>query len=254
MFAYRLLRVVLHLFAGLLTCMLVFPWLGARRREWCIRRWSAMLLSICGLKVRVVGAAGVPHALVVANHVSWLDIFVINSLHPCRFVAKSEIHSWPLIGRLCAMAGTIFITRGRVRDVRRIYEGLVHALEADERVAFFPEGTTAAQGSLLPFHSNLFEAAIEAGVPIQPYVLRYVDAQGGFHPAAEFIGDTTFVQSLLMILRARNMTAQLQALPAIETDASSHRRELAAAAHDSIEKALSVKSCPDVDIADKRPE
>ena len=253
MLAYRLLRVVLHLFAGLFTCVLVFPWLDVRGREACIRRWSARLLSICGVKIHVVGAAGAPHALVVANHVSWLDIFVINSLHPCRFVAKSEIRSWPLIGRLCAMTGTIFIARGRVREVRRIYEGLVHALQAGERVAFFPEGTTAVQGNLLPFHANLFEAAIEARVPVQPYVLRYVDAQGCFHPAAEFVGDTTFAQSMLSILRARNMTAQLQALPSIEANASSHRRELAAAAQNSIAEALAVKSHPASDIADKRP-
>jgi len=251
MLAYRLLRVVLHLFAGLLTCMLVFPWLDARGREARIRRWSAALLAICGVKVRVAGAAGVPHALVVANHVSWLDIFVINSLHPCRFVAKSEIRSWPLIGRLCVMAGTIFIARGRARDVRRIYEGLVHVLQAGERVAFFPEGTTAGQGNLLPFHANLFEAAIEARVPVQPYTLRYVDEDGRFHPAADFVGDTTFAQSMLTILRARDMTAQLQALPAIETSASSRRRDLAAAAHDSIATALSgVKSRPVADIAD----
>lgn len=244
MVGYRLLRVALHLCEGLLTCALVFPWANTARREACIGRWSVRLLAICGVKVDIIGATGAQprRALIVANHVSWLDIFVINSLHPCRFVAKSDIRAWPLIGWLCDKAGTIFIARGRVRDVRRIYEGLVRALQAGERVAFFPEGTTVAQGNMLPFHTNLFEAAIEAQVPVQPCALRYVDdaadAQGRFHPAADFIGDTNFVQSLLTILRAKNMTAQLLTLPAIETGETSHRRELATAAQQLIAAAL----------------
>src|SRR5690606_36823074 len=96
---------------------------------------------------------------------SWLDIFVIHAMHPCRFVAKAEIRGWPLIGWLCEQAGTIFIARGRLRDVRKIYEGAVRSLREGEHVAFFPEGTVSLQGSLLPFHANLFEAANEAQVP-----------------------------------------------------------------------------------------
>ncbi|MDB5763977.1 MAG: plsC2, partial [Herminiimonas sp.] len=171
------------------------------------------------------------------NHVSWLDIFVINSLQPCRFVAKSDIRDWPLIGWLCDKSGTVFIARGRQRDVRRIFEGLVAGIREGERVAFFPEGTTAAQGTLLPFHANLFEAAIDAKVPIQPYALRYVDAAGNLHSATDFIGDMTFAQSMIAILRVRKITAQLMLLPAIETTGA-HRRELAAAARRSIAVAL----------------
>jgi 1-acyl-sn-glycerol-3-phosphate acyltransferase len=239
MIAYRLLRVVLHLFVGLCTCATVFPLVNAAGRASRIQRWSVKLLAICGVKVEVIGAADpAPRALIVANHVSWLDIFVINSLLPCRFVAKSDIRDWPLIGWLCDKAGTIFISRGRVRDVRRIYEGLVASLHTGEHVAFFPEGTTAAQGSLLPFHANLFEAAIEAQVPVQPYAVRYVDGYGRFHAAADFIGDMTFAQSMLAILRAKKIRAQLLTLPLIETSGAPHRRELADAARLSIAGAL----------------
>lgn len=239
MTAYRLLRVVLHLIAGLLTCALIFPLINAAGREARIQRWSAKLLAICGVKVEISrNAQPAPHALVVANHVSWLDIFVINSLHPCRFVAKSDIRDWPLIGWLCEKTGTIFISRGRVRDVRRIYEGLVASLHAGEHVAFFPEGTTAVQGTLLPFHANLFEAAIEAQVPIQPYAVRYVDAHGNLHAAADFVGDMTFVQSMLTILKSGGMTARLITLPAIPVVGTPHRRELAVAARQSIADAL----------------
>jgi 1-acyl-sn-glycerol-3-phosphate acyltransferase len=241
MVVVRLLRVVLHLFQGLATCAIIFPLIDAARRQTHVRRWSGKLLALCRVTVQIrhkQGAPDAPRALIVANHVSWLDIFVINSFHPCRFVAKSDIRDWPLIGWLCEKTGTIFISRGKLRDVKRIYQGLVTSLHSGEHVAFFPEGTTAAQGTLLPFHANLFEAAIEAEVPVQPYALRYVGKDGQFHPAADFVGDMSFGQSLLTILRASGMTAQLTLLPAIATGTASHRRELAEATHQAIASAL----------------
>jgi 1-acyl-sn-glycerol-3-phosphate acyltransferase len=243
MIAYRLLRLCLHLFIGLWKCALVFPLIDVEGRQKRIKRWSIQLMAICGVQVKILHngcTQPAQRALIVANHVSWLDIFVINTLHPCRFVAKSDIRDWPLIGWLCAKAGTIFIARGKVRDVRRIFEGLVASIHAGEHVAFFPEGTTAPQGTILPFHANLFEAAIDANVPVQPYALRYVDAQGNLHPAADFIGDMTFAQSMLTILRAKNITAQLTLLPIIETT-EAHRRDLATAARQSIATALGYK-------------
>ncbi|MEN3294306.1 MAG: 1-acyl-sn-glycerol-3-phosphate acyltransferase [Burkholderiales bacterium] len=241
MIAYRLLRIALHLFAGLLTCALVFPLVNAAGRTARIHRWSKKLLAQCGVRVEISRATGTQPAspaLIVANHLSWLDIFVINSLYPCRFVAKSDIRDWPLIGWLCDKAGTVFIARGKVRDVRRIYEGLVASLHAGEHVAFFPEGTTSTQGTVLPFHANLFEAAIEAAVPIQPFALRYVDAKGNLHPAVEFVGETTFVHSMLTILKSSGIVAQLVVLPSIAINGTSHRRELAQAARASIGNAL----------------
>ncbi len=247
MVAFRLLRIVLHLFAGLGTCALIFPFIGAQARTARIKRWSVRLLALCGVQVRFeeAGVREASRALIVSNHVSWLDIFVINALHPCRFVAKSDIRSWPLIGWLSEQAGTIFISRGKLRDVRRIYQGLVTSLHAGEHVAFFPEGTTSAQGTLLPFHANLFEAAIEAEVPVQPFALRYVDSDGQLHPAADFINDMTFVQSVLTILRAGTMTAHLIVLPPIPTGTASHRRELADLACNAITQALGYGAVPE---------
>lgn len=242
MIAYRLLRVGVHLLVGLWTCALVFPLTNAAGRAWRIKCWSIKLVAMCGVDVEIrhgVGTETAARALIVANHVSWLDIFVINSVDACRFVAKSDIRDWPLIGWLSAKSGTIFISRGRVRDVRRIFEGLVTSLHAGERVAFFPEGTTSVQGAVLPFHANLFEAAIDAEVPIQPCALRYVDADGKLHPAVEFIGDMSFAQSMMTILRAKKITAHLIMLPLIET-AGEHRRELALRSRDAIADALAV--------------
>ena len=240
MLVFRLARVLFHLVVGLWTCAIIFPLTDAAGRGAHIRRWSIQLLAICGVQVEVEHAAGAqsaPRALIVANHVSWLDIFVINSLHPCRFVAKSDIRDWPLLGWLSDRSGTIFIARGRVRDVRRIFEGLVASIRAGEHVAFFPEGTTAAQGTVLPFHANLFEAAIDAHVPVQPYALRYLDPNGNLHHTVDFIGDMTFAQSIIAILKGPTVTAQLIVLPVIGTDGA-HRRELAGTARDAIAMAL----------------
>jgi 1-acyl-sn-glycerol-3-phosphate acyltransferase len=226
MLVFRALRLTAHLFLGMAICAVLFPFTGAAGREAHVRRWSRKLLRICGIGLKIDSPAPIPRSLLVANHVSWLDIFVVNSLKPCRFVAKSDIRGWPLVGWLCAKTGTIFISRGRASDVRRIFKGLVESIERGEHVAFFPEGTTAPQGTLLPFHANLFEAAIDAKAPVQPYALRYVDRDGKLHPAANFIGEMTIVESIVAILKSRGMTAELTQLPLIPTEGV-HRRELA---------------------------
>jgi 1-acyl-sn-glycerol-3-phosphate acyltransferase len=115
----------------------------------------------------------------------------------------------------------------------------VDARAQRQRVAFFPEGTTATQGSLLPFHANLFEAAIDAKVPVQPYALSYVDGAGGWHPAVDYTGETTFVDSIFRILGGERVIARLACLAPIDTHGA-HRRELARAAHDAIAGALGV--------------
>jgi 1-acyl-sn-glycerol-3-phosphate acyltransferase len=243
MVVIRLLRLCLHLAAGLWTSALIFPFLDDAARQRRIKRWSSGLLALCGVTLKVApGPApdAATHALIVANHISWLDIFVIDAMLPCRFVAKSDIRDWPVIGWLSARVGTIFIARGNLRDVRRIFKGLVECLHAGEHVAFFPEGTTASQGKLLPFHPNLFEAALDAKVPVQPLALRYVDRHGKFHPAADFVGETTLMQSVFAILKADGMVAELIPLPRMDT-AGAHRRELAVAARGAIVSALGLR-------------
>jgi 1-acyl-sn-glycerol-3-phosphate acyltransferase len=237
---YRLFRVMLHLLAGLAACALIFPWASAARHDRIVQSWSRKLLSIVGVSVRQdAGVPALEHAMIVANHVSWLDIFVINSLHPCHFVAKSEIREWPVLGWLAEKGGTVFLARGNRRELRHIFKGMVSALERGDRVAFFPEGTTAAQGSVLPFHANLFEAAVDARVLVQPYALRYLNAQGQLHPSVDFTGDITFAQSMLAVLSGPAIEARLTCLPPLNGDGA-HRRELAQAAHDAVAAVLTV--------------
>lgn len=248
-----LARLALHLAVGLVKAALLFPFLDAAGRDRRIQRWSEQLVRLCGLRLQCdagLQPQAASPALIICNHISWLDIFVINSIHPCRFVAKSDIRDWPLIGWLCDKSGTIFIARGRQRDVRRIYAGLVHSIHAGERVAFFPEGTTASQGTVLPFHANLFEAAIEADVPVQPYAIRYVDVRGRLHTAADFVGEMSFLDSVITIMQNNGMKAELIRLPPIDTQGA-HRRDLAKAAREQIAGVLGVS--PDPDAADNPP-
>tara|TARA_R110001599_G_scaffold64023_3_gene179105 strand:- start:739699 stop:740490 length:792 start_codon:yes stop_codon:yes gene_type:complete len=238
--AINFVRVMLHLLKGLSICAFLFPFANASQRARYNQKWSAGLLTILRVNIEMQRSAGVDieaSGLVVANHVSWLDIFIINTVSPCRFVAKADVRDWPVIGWLCDKGGTIFIARGKQREVRRVYQGLVDGLKDNERIAFFPEGTTAKQGALLPFHASLFEAAIEAQRPVQPCALRYVDSHGNLHHAADFVGDMSFVESVLTIIRSGSMTAQLIVLPAIESEGE-HRRELATASRDSIATTL----------------
>jgi 1-acyl-sn-glycerol-3-phosphate acyltransferase len=242
----RMLRLVVHLFAGMATCAFIFPFARHAKRQVLIQRWSAKLVAICGVSIEMHDVATASHALIVANHINWLDIFVINALQPCRFVAKSDIRSWPLIGWLCAKSGTIFISRGSARDVRRIYQALVKSIQQGERVAFFPEGCTSEQGTVLPFHPNLFEAAVDAGVPVQPYALRYTNSAGQLHEAVSFTGDTSFMDSLRMILKQGPIRVELMQLPLMETDGL-HRRDLAQQARVAIVKRLGYTETPSLD-------
>jgi 1-acyl-sn-glycerol-3-phosphate acyltransferase len=253
----RLLAVLTHLLRGLAICTLAFPWMEPERRLACVGRWSAQLLRIFRVSVELApGSTFATHGLWVANHVSWIDVFVINAMFPARFVAKSEVRRWPLIGVLSAKAGTLFVTRAQRRGLRDTVATLAAALENGERVVVFPEGTSAAQGAMQPFRANLFEAAVVARAAVQPVAIRYLDPDGRPHGAVEYIGDMSLAESIMALLSGKPVRAQLAtmtALPALD----GHRRELAQQAHDVIRDylggavakhlhAIDERVCPDV--------
>lgn len=235
---WRLLPLSLHVLLGLAICTLRFPFIDSVRRGRHVRWWSRRMLRLCAIHLHLPPhAVYEPAAVVVANHVSWLDILVLNAQHPCQFVAKLEIRGWPFLGWLSHKAGTVFIARGKRSDVRRVFEGLVKTLQGGERVAFFPEGKIGSQGGVLPFHANLFEAAIDAKVPVQPYGLRYLRLDGSLHPATEFSGDIGFTTSLFAILRAEPIHAELIAAPLIDSTGML-RRDLAKCAQQAVAHTL----------------
>jgi len=225
----RWARLRLHAAAGACILRFLFPRSGAeRRREW-VRWWSAKLVRIIGLEVRVTGdppVAGEVAAMVAANHVSWLDIFVVSSVRPTRFIAKSEIRDWPVAGWIAERAGTIFIRRERRRDTARINERVHAALQAGDCVGLFPEGTTTEGDTLLKFHSSLFEPAVANGAHVHPVAIRYEHADGTLCRQLSFAGEVTFMQSLGLVVRQRGVRARVMFAPAVET-AGAARREVA---------------------------
>jgi 1-acyl-sn-glycerol-3-phosphate acyltransferase len=224
---WRLLRVLVHGLHGLAIVLARFPSLPEARRHALIGWWSAKLLRLLGLRLVATGTPRPGAKLVVANHVSWLDIAAIHAVLPeARFVSKSDVKHWPLVGRLVAGAGTLFIERESKRDALRVVHQSADALRAGDTVAVFPEGTTGPGPDLLPFHANLLQAAIATGVPAQPVVLRFADAQHAFSPAVAFVGDTTLAQSLWRILCARDLQAHVTVLSA-EGSRHADRRALA---------------------------
>jgi 1-acyl-sn-glycerol-3-phosphate acyltransferase len=235
--AFRLLCVIAHILTGLCTCIFVFPWIGTKQRMDRIQRWSQRVLRTFGVTVEASGAPVLPNALLVANHISWVDVFVINARFPSHFVAKSEVRRWPLIGPLSALAGTVFVARGQPSGLRRTVDALAHKLRVGERIACFPEGTSAAQGDLQPFRANLFEAAIEAQVPVQALALSYLGDDGELHPSVEYIATTSLAESMVAILSGKPIRAHVHALPPLATE-DVNRRALARSSQEQVREAL----------------
>jgi len=207
--AFRFARAVLHLLLGLWIVKTKFAKASQKQRAEQVQQWSAQLLSILGLQLRVIGEP-IASGMIVANHISWLDNVAIHSAHFCRFIAKSDIKNWPLIGYLTGQTGMLFIERTSRRDAHRVVEAVAARLLAGDCVAVFPEGTTGEGRELLPFHANMIQSAIDANSKVQPVAIRYIDSASGEQSfAPSFIGEDTLLQSVWNTLRAKPMTAVL---------------------------------------------
>lgn len=232
--AWRLLRSLLHGLHGLAIVWLRFGALDAAQRQARIRWWSAKMLRLMGIATRVEGEARAGGTLLVANHVSWLDIAALHAVVPqARFVSKADLQSWPLLSRLADAAGTLYLERERKRDALRVVHAVARALSEGQMVAVFPEGTTSDGHTLLPFHANLLQAAIATGTPVQPVALRFSDAREPISAMVEFVGATTLVASLWRVACAEGLVAHLTLLPA-RPAAQADRRALAQTLRDDI--------------------
>ena len=241
--AWRLLRASLHGLHGLAVVLWRFPRLSREGRELRIAWWSTKMFRMLGMRLEVSGRFGPGAKLLVANHISWLDILAVHAACPeARFVSKAEVQEWPLISRLVDAARTLYLQRERARDALRVVHEMAQALKDGDTVAVFPEGTTGTGHELLPFHANLLQAAVSTGTPVQPVVLRFVDAQSRVSLAANFTGDITLAQSLWALARERGMVVQVQVLALVDT-LHADRRALAQRLQDVIGAALRADPC-----------
>jgi 1-acyl-sn-glycerol-3-phosphate acyltransferase len=205
----RLLRVVGHLLVGMWTIQRVFPGLSQSQRDERVQAWARAMLAHLAIKLVVNGQP--PQAgpvLLAANHISWIDILVMHAARHCRFVSKSDVKRWPVVGKLASAAGTIYIERESRRDALRVVHQMAECLVRGDVLAVFPEGTTGDGTHVMPFHANLIQAAIASGAPVQPVALHFADSvTGAMSFAPCYIGDDTLVGSLWRTLKARNLEA-----------------------------------------------
>lgn len=206
---WKFCRGLWHVLMGMWTIYVRFPQLTREQREMRVQAWALQFLALWGIHLRVLGQpVRSGPALMVANHISWLDILVIHAARHCRFVSKSDVREWPLVGVLATGAGTLYIERSNRKDALRVVRDMAVAMQNGDVVAVFPEGTTSDGRELLPFHANLIQAAIQADAPVQPMSLKFMDALTGepsFAPC--YIGDDTLIGSMWRTLKARRIEA-----------------------------------------------
>ncbi len=209
---WRLLRVTVHILHGIFTIRMVFPRLSTEQKNVRVQVWALEMLGRLAIKLVVRGQPPlIGPMLLVANHISWLDIAVMHAARHCRFVSKDDVQHWPLVGTLAYAAGTLYIARESRRDAMRVVHQMAEALKGGDILAVFPEGTTGDGTHVLPFHANLLQAAISAQVPVQPVALQFVDgASGSISLAPCYIGDDTLLQSLWRTLCADGVQAVVQ--------------------------------------------
>ena len=177
---WRALRATAHVVRGLWTIRTEFGRLTPPQTELLVREWTRRMLLIMGVELVVEGTPPEHGPLLqVANHMSWLDILVMNGARPSRFVSKADAEHWPLLGSLITGAGTLYLERGNRRAAMRMVHHMAERLELGDILTVFPEGTTGDGKALLPFHANLLQAAIAARAPVLPIALRFVRRDTG---------------------------------------------------------------------------
>ncbi len=237
----RLIRVVLLVLGGAVTVFFLFPLLDGEKRARLKQRWSTTLLDILGTQVTADLSQITPGSLIVANHISWLDIFVINAVLPCAFVSKAEVRHWPVIGWLAAANETVFLRRGSRTHARLVNDEIGERLNAGKHVVVFPEGTTTDGLRLLSFHAALIQPALAAGRPVVPLAISYWEPDGQRSLAPRYDGDCSFARCFGNITSRRRLHARLQSLPALGINGED-RRAVAQAAHAAIAEAIQLSA------------
>lgn len=215
------------------ACVPLVRLLGPTPRRRLTRRWARAVPRAFGVRVTVRRHApetATGGELVVANHISWLDIPLIASVLPGRMVAKSEIRRWPLLGRMAALGGTLFIERHRLRALPAAVRAVAEALRSGSRVVVFPEGSTWCGRDSGAFRPAVFQAAIDAGAMVRPVRIAYPAAEHRSGPAAgavAFVGSDPLAASLWRVVRAAGLTARIDVLAPIPVDGEDGRRTLA---------------------------
>lgn len=231
----KLLQLALEFIRAAIVIKRKFPKLDRAGRLRAMQQWAAKLLRILQVEVDCKHPVPVDMAtLCVSNHLSWLDILVLQSLMPGVFVAKAQVRRWPVIGSMARACATIFVERSSARSTHAMVDSAAAALRQGYTVLAFPEGTSSDGADLAPFHANIFEGAVRVRTPVQPVTLRYVATETGApSEAALFTGDMTLLTSLRNVLRTSNLRVQVHLGDSLPV-AGQTRRTLCHQAHQAI--------------------
>lgn len=227
--AYRVVRMLVHLIYAIAVIMLLYRWMPHRLRSRIERRWSKGFLKILNIQVKVQGVIPdlyTQNIMLVANHISWLDVYLLSAVRPARFVSKAEVRAWPVIGWLAHKTGTLFIDRTKRHDTARINDEISSVLSKGGCLAVFPEGTTSEGGRIRPFHASLLQPAIHSQSHLWPAAIRYCHADGSMNTAPAYVNELSFADSLWLVLGQHIIYAELEFMSPIPAHGKT-RRELA---------------------------
>lgn len=237
---YRILLLILHIAVGITILATVWVFCEQATRDKLVRWWSKGVLWRFNIKIVTFGqtpSLTQENSMILANHISWIDIYALNSVIPVRFIAKSDINNWPVFGYLARKSGTIFINRTSRKDTARIVDKTAESLLNGNNVAFFPEGTTTDGTTLGHFKSSLVQAAIEANVTLKPLAIRYPNPDGSTNINLAYAGETTMAESMMQALKTKQPIVELHFLPAIDS-LSGNRQVITQKAYTAIADAL----------------
>jgi 1-acyl-sn-glycerol-3-phosphate acyltransferase len=171
------------------------------------------------LKVKIIFQGSTVQApkMLVSNHISWLDVFVLGSVYKGHFIAKSEISSWPVLGPIITSAGTLYIKRGVHSAIKKMGLQIGQIIENKNNVLFFPEGQTSDGKQIKKIYSGLFESAIIAGMDVQPMLIIYSDSSGNPSRSVPYIDNQHLLSSIWNVLGEKEITVHLFALETISS-------------------------------------
>ncbi len=232
---FRICRIFLHTLLGIALAALVFPLSSKLFKLRLIKWWCKSLLDMFNIHVKAYGHlppsyTSASNIMFVANHISWIDIHALNSIIPTRFIAKSDIQSWPVFGYLAKKSNVLFISRESRKDAARVVHATNHSLLDGDTLCLFPEGTTTDGTEIKPFKSSIIQGAIHANSVIWPIAFRYTCKDGTINTAIAYAGETTLIESIQQVLQQKQAVVELHFLAPIDTseltEADKDRRKL----------------------------
>ena len=235
------LKIILLILEAAIVSKFVFRFTSSSWKNIYVQNWSRKVLKTFGVSIKLVNPENLSIKsgfCIVSNHISWIDIQVIESIIHCRFISTSEVFSWPVIGKMAEAAGSLFINLENPRTgTKKIVDQMVPLLKAGEKICFFPEGTSTDGKQILPFKSNLFQACVTAETPVVPVAIRYLDVSNQVSTAPGFFGDMTLIECMSNIFKNGPFTAEVTILPAAPMH--SHKKELSEYSFEQINNTLS---------------